>query len=336
MAQARRYLDPVTGDPQDLPPPPSGVPPPRNHTMGGDDSGGTNPDNTNIPAPNQPPLAPPPTTPVAPQPPPTSTWAPAPGHPPAATNSLDPATVVATWINGNNPQGHTDASYWIRRMAETGGLTADNLEYWKGRFLEAPGTHVEGGGGGAPSAPSGGGGNSLDPSISAFYNAQTANLARQQQRDEEIRAIIRSRLASAGGPVDETSAEVTQPLSAARDEVQRSQATERTTLAERLYAQGGLNTGALTQQVQQSAERNAGGLSHLRAGLIGHVADAKRAELMDLLHLATAQGDAESARTIQAQLGALNASVTSQGQGIQLSEFLAGLNQNAALAGLNG
>lgn len=258
---------------------------------------------------------------------------PGPG-PAAATASLDPATVVADWMAHNNPQGHTDPAYWLRRFTETGGLRADNLEYWKGRFMEAPGTHVEGGGG-APTAPSAGG-NGLDPSISDFFRTQTASLAAQQQRDAEIRAIIRTRLASAQQPVDENAAEVTQPLSAARDEVTRSQDAERTAVAERLYAQGGLNTGALQQQIAQSSERNAGGLSSLRAGLITHLADAKRQELQQLLQLATAQGDAESARAIQGQISALNASVTSSGQGIQLAEFLAQLNQNSAVFGLNG
>jgi hypothetical protein len=83
----------------------------------------------------------------APQPAPTMGWAPAPGATPPASSGLDPSAVVAGWMSGNNPQGHQDASYWLRRMQETGGLNAGNLEYWKGRFLEAPGTHQEGGGG---------------------------------------------------------------------------------------------------------------------------------------------------------------------------------------------
>lgn len=72
-------------------------------------------------------------------------------HPAGATdpaggggNPYDPATVVAKWLAENNPQKHTDAAYWIKRINDTGGLNADNLDYWKGRFMEAPGTHKEG------------------------------------------------------------------------------------------------------------------------------------------------------------------------------------------------
>jgi len=68
---------------------------------------------------------------------------------PLTAGQLDPASVVAGWMAQFNPQGHTDPNYWIQRMHDTGGLNAGNLEYWKGRFMEAPGTHQEG--------PSGGG-----------------------------------------------------------------------------------------------------------------------------------------------------------------------------------
>jgi hypothetical protein len=52
--------------------------------------------------------------------------------------------------------------------------------------------------------------------------------------------------------------------------------------------------------------------------------------------MATASGDSEQARSIQAQIAALNATVASQGQGNQLAMFGANLNQQAALSGLNG
>jgi hypothetical protein len=231
-------------------------------------------------------------------------------------------------MSGNNPQGHQDAAYWERRIAETGGLRPDNMAYWQGRFLEAPGTHVEDGGGG------GGGGGSNDPNISAFYAAQTANLAQQQARQAETRQIIMDRLRAAGQPVDENSASIRAPLSAARDEVQRSSDRERTAMAERMYASGQLNSGAMNQYIQQSAEKGASSLSNLRANLITHETDQKRAELQNLLQMATASGDSEQARSIQAQISALNATVASQGQGNQLAMFGADLNQRAALAGL--
>jgi hypothetical protein len=270
------------------------------------------------------------TAPLAPAPAPPAEGGRAPQVQTAGTpDPTDAHATVASWMTGNNPQGHQDAAYWERRIAETGGLRPDNMAYWQGRFLEAPGTHVENGGGG-------GGGGSTDPNISAFYAAQTAQLAQQQERQAQTRQIIMERLARAGQPVDENSASIRAPLSAARDEVQRSSERERTAMAERMYASGQLNSGAMNQYIQQSAEKGASSLSNLRANLITHETDQKRAELQNLLQMATASGDSEQARSIQAQIAALNATVASQGQGNQLAMFGANLNQQAALSGLNG
>jgi dihydrodipicolinate synthase/N-acetylneuraminate lyase len=55
-----------------------------------------------------------------------------------------------------------------------------------------------------------------------------------------------------------------------------------------------------------------------------------------LLSQALAAGDADSARQIQVQMAALDAALKREGLGVNLAEFGAQLNQNAALAGLNG
>lgn len=76
-----------------------------------------------------------------------------PGPAPTTPSTPDPTDIagnVAAWMKSNNPQGHTDASYWIKRITETGGLRADNLAYWLDRFREAPGTHQEGPPAGGP------------------------------------------------------------------------------------------------------------------------------------------------------------------------------------------
>lgn len=58
---------------------------------------------------------------------------------------------INDWMQNSNPRGHTDPTYWNKRITETGGLGKDNLDYWKGRFMEPEGTHQEpGGGGGTP------------------------------------------------------------------------------------------------------------------------------------------------------------------------------------------
>ncbi len=328
------YLDPVSGEPQT--PAPQETPPEVTPTP-------TAPAPGPLPTPTVPPgnisTQPVPTPDIpAPgklvNPGPGPVTAPLAGTDPGRAGNLnDPAyrdALIAYWGSqpGANPSVKNDPNYW-RTVAPK--FNGDVNEYIR-RMMLAEGA-PEGGGAPPPPPP---GGNGTDPNISDFFKTQADAIRAQQARDAEIRKIIMERLALAGQPVDENSAEVTQPLSAARNEAQRSQDAERTALAERLYAQGGLNTDALGRQIQQSSERNAGSLGNLRAGLITHIADAKRQELESLLQMATAQGDAASARAISAEIAAINASVTSQGQGISLAEFLASLNQNTALAGLNG
>lgn len=254
-------------------------------------------------------------------------------------------SVVAQWMATNNPRGHQDAEYWKRRILETGGLGPDNMAYWQGRFTEAEGTHPAE----APAAPAPAGGGAPAPAApgaaaggSDAYSQFVAMLMQKQQEDAankaKVRAMLMSRLEAASKPVDENDITISQPLAAARDETQRAQQTERTALAERMYAQGGgqLNSDALNQAIQQSSERNAGGLSQLRAGLITHAYEQKLSEMQQDLQLAMASGDTESAQLLQAQIAALSASVQREGLGVNLAEFMAQLNQRTALAGLNG
>lgn len=180
----------------------------------------------------------------------------------------------------------------------------------------------------APTAAAAGGGSSAAVSGTA-----------SNPFNEQIRAMILDWLTKAGQPVDENSPEIQATLSAARDEAQRSQTQERNALAERLYAQnatggGGLNTNALTSQIQQSSEKNAGALAGLRANVLMSVYNSRRGQLENLLQLAVQTGDAESARSLQAQIANLQAAVQREGLGVNLSEFGAQLNQNAVLAGL--
>lgn len=190
------------------------------------------------------------------------------------------------------------------------------------------------GGSGAPAAAGSPANDTYSKFLEQLMNDRNASAA---QRDQ-VRQMIMDRLKLAGQPVNENDIGISQPLSAARDEVQRSQQTERTALAERLYAQGGggLQSGALTQQIQQSAERNAGGLSQLRAGLITSQIQQKQQEMQSLLQMALASGDTQSAQLLQAQIAALSAQVNREGMGINLAEFLANLNKGTVSAGAGG
>jgi hypothetical protein len=150
----------------------------------------------------------------------------------------------------------------------------------------------------------------------------------------EFRQALLDRLRDINSPLDEDAAHIREPLSAARNEASRVTDQERTALAERLYAQGGLNTNALTQGIQQSSERNAIGLGGLRAQLITREYDARRADLKDLLAQATASGDNASARAIQKELAELEATLRREGIGADLAKYSAYLSQNAVLNGL--
>lgn len=309
------------------------------------------------PAPDYTPTEPPPPVPPAQTAPPTPA-PPGPNAPPNPDQGYPAPTapptpqpqgrndeayidgVIANWMATNNPRGHQDAAYWKRRILETGGLGPDNLGYWQGRFTEAEGTHPSETPAATPAgpsaAPSGAQGGS--DAYSQFLAQLQSQQAAQQAQKAAVRAMLMERLKAAGIPVNESDANISQPLAAARDETQRSQQTERTALAERLYAQGGgaLDSNALTQQIQQSAERNAGGLSQLRAGLISKAYDDKRNELQAYLQMALASGDTESAQLLQAQIAALSAAVQREGLGVNLAEFMANLNQRTTLAGLTG
>ena len=190
------------------------------------------------------------------------------------------------------------------------------------------------GGTAAAGAPAGASGTAATTAADVSPGSPSGPSAWQQS----IRAMILQRLQQAGQPVDPNSPEIQATLEAARNEASRATDTERTALAERLYAQGdsgGLRSNALTQQIQQSGERNAQSLGGIRAQLLTNQYNQKRQELNQLLQLATQSGDAESAREIQVQLAQLQAAVQREGLGVNLAEFGATLNQNAVLAGLN-
>lgn len=194
--------------------------------------------------------------------------------------------------------------------------------WWWGDSGASGGAGGGAGAGAAGAGAAGGGASSLTMPTSPF----------QQQ----LRATLLERIAAAQQPVNESDANIADPLSAARDEVSRGTDEERKRLAERLYAQGSLNSGELTQGITQSSERNATGLSQLRAGLISKEYTARRDELQNYMQLAIASGDAEMARQLQLEIANLNAAVQREGIGVGWAEFIAGLNQRTTLAGLNG
>jgi hypothetical protein len=193
--------------------------------------------------------------------------------------------------------------WWMQQPAGTGGAGG--------------GSGGSGGDGGTPSFAGGGAG--ANGGLSDFQ--------------AQVRAMILEELAKAQTPVDPNDPTLVASMDAARNEGSRMSTLERNALAERGYAQGGLNTGMVGQQIQQSAERNAVGLGGLRATLMTRLYENKRSQLASLLQMATASGDAESARAIQWQMAQLNATIQRERMGLDAGMFEANLNQNTANAG---
>lgn len=232
-------------------------------------------------------------------------------------NAYDPGALLAQWVS--NPAFRNDPM-----NARVGDILAQYGLNGTGAGSTSSAVRGATGAGGTAAAPAMGGAVSI-PGTNPWQDS--------------IRKIIMSRLAQDQQPVDENSPEIRAALSASRDAYARQNDTERTALAERLYAQkggGGLNTDAIGQQIQQSNERTGTAQSQLRAQILMSAYKDKFTELNHLLDLATSTGDAELARQVQVTLANLQAAVQREGLGVNLAEFGAQLNQNAVLGGLNG
>jgi hypothetical protein len=155
-----------------------------------------------------------------------------------------------------------------------------------------------------------------DAGASSAFNAQ-------------LRQMLLDRMKGDSATVNESDPYISAPLQAARDEAARNQDTERSDLAEHLAATGQSGSAALGQGIQQSAERNAMGLSGLRAKLITGELQSRRADLQDAYHTAVASGDSEAARQLQGQMALLDAQLRREAIGANLGIDQANQNANA-------
>lgn len=291
---------------------------------------------------------------------PTATWNPtteaynpsAPGNtptptgPPSGGSLSNPsfASQLVAWAAtqpGVNPSVKNDPNYWISRF--TSGAFGNDINYAITRMMQAEGAPESGapaptittGQNGLPKAAS----PATAPQSYAFQTVAGQPAPQGAWNSDfvnQIRALLMARLQANSQPVDPNDPTIAGPLTAARDEATRSSDKERTALAENLYANGGLNTDAISQKIQQSGESNAQGLSTLRAQLMTRELQSRKDELTQLMQMALASGDAQSAQAIQMQIAELSAEVNREGMDLDAGKYSAYLNQNAALAGLNG
>lgn len=229
-------------------------------------------------------------------------------------------TSVDYWVGKYNDWGKNDPTYFQSRLAQADEFTGVGPNYdWQAAGKADPGTSA------ASTA-------AVNAPIAYTPAAPVAPI--ESEFTKYLRDMIRSRLSAASTPVDPNAENIKAPLTAARDEATRASDKERTDVAERLYAQGGLNTNALNQTIQQSAERNAGSLSTLRGTLIMNAYNQKNQELQSLLQMALASGDAQSARDVQSQIANLNAAIQREGLGVTLAINSASQNRDAVNSAL--
>jgi hypothetical protein len=270
-----------------------------------------------------------------------------PNDPAAQGNGTDANNYLLQLLNGGS--GTAPSASLVNQINSQYGLpSGSGLEYYDnngnpfiaasggGYYAKAPGSNVwtynagDSGGGGSTSNTGGG-------PAPAPIAAPAVNQAWEQQ----MRDMLTSQLALESTPVTANSPSVAPAISAYSDQSTRDQQTARDALVEQLYAQGGtdgagLNSGALDTGIRQNEEAASTARSNFAGNAVFTAGQAQLTQLNQLLATATQFGLTDQAQAIQAQIAQVQAQLTEQGYGINLAEFEAGLNQNTALAGLNG
>lgn len=197
---------------------------------------------------------------------------------------------------------------------------------------------------GTPSRPAlpqySGGGNSGggDSALSSFMSYLQQQQQRQDAERAQMRQILMSQLGEAQKPISESDPGIREVLAGGRLANQRGAERARAELAERLAADdqlggGGVFRTGVDRILQQQGEYD----TQFTGNVMQQEMVQRRNHLQQLLQLAVASGDAESARTLQAQLASINSQLQNQQFNAQLDFNYDALGQQGALgmAGLN-
>lgn len=192
---------------------------------------------------------------------------------------------------------------------------------------------------------SGGGSGSTADGVGATggggFDGLLSYLQSQQQRQDTERAsmreILMGQLGDATKPVDVNDPTIQRQLDPQKLALQRSAERQRSQLAARLASEGLLDSGTFDTGVAGIEEGRGESEAAMTGNLLGRELQARRQQVQQLLQLAMASGDAESARTLSAQLASLNSQMQDQHFGQQLDFNYDALGQQGALgmAGLN-
>jgi hypothetical protein len=129
---------------------------------------------------------------------------------------------------------------------------------------------------------------------------------------DQIRARLMAQMDQAGQPVTAQDPTIAAAMGGARLESERGLEQSRKEQAERMYAEGSLNSNALGQGLQASRERAAGGLASLQGDLMGREMTARRTQMATLLQQALQSGDNESARALTLKLNEMDNAIRRQ------------------------
>jgi hypothetical protein len=102
-----------------------------------------------------------------------------------------------------------------------------------------------------------------------------------------------------------------------RAQQQRNQERNRKVAAERAAATGQSESGYLDNLITKGVQEEGFNKANFNANLLGKEMNTRRQELLAALQLASATGDAESARALQEKLAEVSASMQQQGLNLQ-------------------
>lgn len=186
------------------------------------------------------------------------------------------------------------------------------------------GPRIDAGGGGSPNISEAYGGYLNTPTAASNQNSELTGLvktlveqaaadrARQDQERAAMREIMMGRLKTAQEPVSADSPGIRELISARRLESQRGSERQRQVLAERMAAQNLGDSGAMDAGVERIEQNRSEADSGAVAEILGGELQSKRQEVMQLLQMAAQLGDTEAARTLQAQMSAIDAQIQQQ------------------------
>lgn len=137
---------------------------------------------------------------------------------------------------------------------------------------------------------------------SALLDYLKGQQGQQNAQQAAMRELMMGRLKSAQEPVSTTSPGIREVIAAQRLSGQRSAERQRSQLAARLGSQNLSSSGAMDTGMNAIEQQRGEADMRGTAGVLGHELDAKRQEIQQLIQLAVQSGDAESARTLQAEL----------------------------------